>query len=433
MMNEFENNHENRFIEELDKRYEVVLVENSKEKSNGKNKNRKKHKFARNIAVFSLVGVLSFGSLGYGIGLGIGHTQKNNVSSVESNSDASFVNTATLTSSSSNDGSYSDVIKSVENSIVSINVSATSVDYFGRTSQYESAGSGIIFSEDDEYIYIATNNHVIEGANSVYISVNDDAQAPANYIGSDSVSDLAVISVAKSDLTEAGIEYSIATFGSSKDLEIGDTAIAIGNALGMGKSATQGIISALNKDLEINDSHLTVLQTDAAINPGNSGGALINSKGEVIGINTAKITSTDAEGIGYSIPVDIAKPILTTLLEQGKEEIANGNSSSDSSRPYMGIEGFTITNDVKSAYNLPSTGVYITNIMSGLGAENAGLMAGDIIVEVNSQRISSMEDLSAILDVLQINDTISVSVIRNNQIGTVNVTLSSLDSLNTGF
>lgn len=401
---------------------EIVLVDNID--FNGKRKRNKNRKYRaiRNVGILSLVGVLSFGSLGYGIGLGIGHTQSKSATSNDSNAD--FVSTSLVSNDREKD-SYSDVIDSVSNSVVSINVTSTSTDYFGRTREYESAGSGFIFSEDDDYVYIATNNHVIDGASSVYISVNDDAQAPANYIGSDSVSDLAVISASKQDLADLGIEYDVAVFGNSKDLEIGDTAIAIGNALGMGKSATKGIISALNKDLDINNSHLTVLQTDAAINPGNSGGPLINSKGEVIGINTAKISSEEAEGVGYSIPSDIAQPILYNLLEQGKTK-----ETEDANNAYLGIEGFTITSNIKDAYGLPSTGVYISNIIKGSGAAKSGIRPGDIIIEVNSEKVSSMKDLSNILDEFNINDTVSVSIIRNNKVGTTDVTLGAL---NTGF
>lgn len=421
--------------------YDIVVYEDKRRKKNGRGK------FFRNLVTVSLVCVLSFGSLGYGIGRGISYvnsddtivendnfkfeesleTLEENMATLEAtvenaSSRASIVDTSAI-SSKTNTDSYSDVISVVSDSIVSINVTATSTDYFGRTSSYESAGSGIIFSENDETIYIATNNHVIDGAKAVTISVNDDSQVPASYIGSDSVSDLAVISVLKSDLESAGIDYAIAIFGDSETLQVGDTAIAIGNALGMGKTATKGIISALNKTLQIDSSSLTVIQTDAAINPGNSGGALINSKGEVIGINTAKIVSAEAEGVGYSIPMDIAKPILTSLLEQGSAAILENEN-----RVYIGIEGFTITDDVKNAYALPSTGIYISNIISGSGAETAGLQAGDILIAVNSTEIKTMTDLSDILAEFSVNDTVEVKVIRRNQVGTLEVTLGSLKS-----
>ncbi|MFV0502970.1 MAG: S1C family serine protease [Lachnospirales bacterium] len=372
-----------------------------------------KKQYKRLIAMV-MVCVIIFGSMVVGIGIGV--SIDNFIVKEKVSSPISSPNLA-LTATTSTD--YSNVIGDVSNSVVSINVLATSRDYFGRPNSYKSAGSGIIFSEDEKKVYVATNNHVIDGAVEVTVSVNDDVQIPASYIGSDSVFDLAIVSLDKSDLKNKNVNYSIAIFGNSSDLEVGDTAIAIGNALGMGKTATKGIISALNKSLEIDNSSLQVLQTDAAINSGNSGGPLINDKGEVIGINTAKLK--DAEGIGYSIPVDIASPILLNLLESGTSKLI---------RPCLGIEGISITEELQEYYNLPSPGIFITNILTNSGAYQGGLNIADIIIGINNSEIKNMDNLTKTLENFSIKDTVNVTVIRNNAIITLPITLYKL---NNGF
>ena len=226
-----------------------------------------------------------------------------------------------------------DIVKKVKPSVVSVSTTTTGVtQYMGHfTVPYEAegAGSGVIFYSDDDKIAIATNNHVIEGANSIYVTLDGDKSVPAKVVGTKSESDLAVLSVSWSDLKKAGVEkVTTATFGDSDDLEVGECVIAIGNAMGMGLSATDGIVSMKEQTINVDGNSLTVLQTSAAINSGNSGGALVNSKGEVIGINTAKYNSSMAEGMGYAIPSNQIKPTVESLLETGTQP-----------QPYIGITG----------------------------------------------------------------------------------------------
>jgi len=322
--------------------------------------------------------------------------------------------------------SFSSIIKGASDSVVSINVTGTASNFFGRTFETGSAGSGIIFSEDGENIYIVTNFHVIERANSVTISVDDAIQAPASFVGGDSVSDIAVISVSKTEMAKAGIKnYKLAVFGDSTQIEIGDLAIAIGNALGEGKSATLGIISALNKTINIDNKELNVIQTDAAINPGNSGGALINAKSQVIGINTAKLSSYGVEGMGYSIPINDAKVIIENLMKNKDHPIPEPG--------YLGISGLTVTEQIKDTNSLPSEGVYVRTAYPGAGAFAAGIRNNDLIVGINDVSVKTFEALSEELAKYKAGEKINVSYYEGCKIlKTVEVTLTGAGT-NTNF
>lgn len=357
--------------------------------------------------------VTTLGFTGLGLGLGMGNT----IEKLMNTGTAVYAetgSTGTVAVSSGNvqfmnsllsaqGYSVTEIFKSVSDSIVSINC-LTAVQMFNRVMSSPSAGSGIIFAEDDEKIYIATNNHVIEGASQVTISLDDENVAMANYVGSDYLSDLAVISVTKEELANAGItNYGIAHFGDSDALEIGEPAIAIGNALGEGKSATLGIVSATNKKVTVDAGRtLNLIQTDAAINPGNSGGALVNSRGEVIGINTVKIMETGVEGMGYSIPSNAVSVIIEDLMLNGMIQ-----------KPYLGIEGQTVNEELRDQSGLPSTGVYVYNVSTGSGAADGGLRPGDLIYRYNDIAINSMEDLAEVLGDTQIGETVIVYVYRN--------------------
>ena len=297
------------------------------------------------------------------------------------------------------------VIKEVSNSVVSINVSTTYRDIFNRTMELPSAGSGIICAEDAANIYIVTNYHVIEAAGSVEISIDDDKSVAASPVGSDAENDIAVISVSKADLIGAEIDdYKIATFGDAQIMEVGETVIAIGNALGEGKSATLGIISAKNKHITVETSnYVDVIQTDASINRGNSGGALVNLKGQVIGVNTAKLAAAGVEGMGYAIPSNTVKNIVDTLMEEGSVE-----------RPFIGITGSGITDAMKERYALPSLGIYVMEISAGSGARDGGLKAGDIITSFNGIPVLAMEKLQEEVAKTQVGDMAEVKIFRDD-------------------
>ena len=305
-----------------------------------------------------------------------------------------------------------EVIKKVKPSIVCITSISQEQDIFFQVYQSEGSGSGIMFYKDDSKVYIATNNHVISGASKVSISINDSKELiPAELVGKDSNADLAVIAVNISDITKAGINnIQLATFGNSDELQVGESVVAIGNALGNGNTATAGIVSALQKDVNIQGRKLSVIQTDAAINPGNSGGALVNSRGQVVGINTAKIALQDVEGIGYSITSNVAKPIIEQLM-----------NSTDT--PSLGVYISTITKEVAQQYNLPQAGVLIEQLIPGGSAANSGLRAGDIVTAYNGSPIFNSDQLISAVKNNKVGDTVSITIIRNGKSQTVSVKL----------
>ncbi|WP_313523987.1 S1C family serine protease [Anaerotignum sp.] len=301
-----------------------------------------------------------------------------------------------------------DIIKGVKPSVVSISTKVSgTADYFGSFSlPYESngVGSGVIFYSDDAKIAIATNNHVIDGATSIYVTLEGDATVPAKVVGTKSESDLAVLTVSWNDLKSAGVkDVSVASFGDSDSLEVGDSVIAIGNAMGMGLSATDGMVSMTEQNINVEGNQLTVLQTSAAINGGNSGGPLVNSAGEVVGINTAKYNSSMAEGMGYAIPSNVIVPIVEELLENGTQP-----------KPYIGIKGTSITSENANLYKLP-VGALIMEVTEGGPAESAGIMVGDIITSVNGKTVMDMDSLVQIIGETKVGDTVDVHVVRNGE------------------
>ncbi len=315
------------------------------------------------------------------------------------------------------DGAVTDVSGIVSQTMPSI-VSITTIartqvrGFFGRTQEYESegCGSGIIVSQDDEYLYIATNNHVVSGAETLTVLFCDDSTVSAEVKGTDESSDLAVVAVALEDIEdETKDKIRTATFGDSSALKVGETAIAIGNALGYGQSVTTGVISALNREVSVQNesdgSTVTneLLQTDAAINPGNSGGALLNLKGEVIGINSVKYSETSVEGMGYAIPSASALPIIKQLITR---EVVSGSKSA-----YLGISGVDVTDTVSDTYQMPQ-GVYVAQVIEGSGAANAGLQQGDIITKFDGRNITSMEEMQELMKYLSAGDTVNVTIER---------------------
>lgn len=285
----------------------------------------------------------------------------------------------------------------------------------GYTTQQEveGSGSGIIIGKNDDSLLIATNYHVVDGADTVSVTCIDGETYEATVNGYDEDKDLAVVSVALSDISDDTMDQiQVATMGSSDDLKVGEQVVAIGNALGYGQSVTTGIVSAKNRKLNSDGSEesedsdaVNLIQTDAAINPGNSGGALLNTAGEVIGINSVKYSDTSVEGIGYAIPMDTAKPIIEELIT--KEKVDESNSA------YLGIAGVDVTSDVAKTYNMP-TGVYVAQVMEGATAEQAGIQKGDIITKFDGKDVTSMEELSSNMQYYAAGTTVDVVIERSS-------------------
>lgn len=309
----------------------------------------------------------------------------------------------------------SDVAANAMPSIVAItNIGTyTYENFFGISQSYESqsAGSGIIMGYDDEKLYIATNNHVVSNAETLTVTFIDDTQVSAEVRGTDSSTDLAVISVDMDSITdETKGKIRTAVFADSSDLKQGEFVIAIGNALGYGQSVTTGIVSALDREVTVSDDTTgttvtnSLIQTDAAINPGNSGGALLNTNGEVIGINSVKTSDTAVEGMGYAIPSATALSILEELMTREKVE--------ESEAGYLGVSGVDVTSDVADTYSMPQ-GVYISRIVSGSAAEEAGLQQGDIITGFAGRSITAMEEIQDLLQYYAKGTTVEVVVQRS--------------------
>lgn len=334
-------------------------------------------------------------------------------SSVESASEAGqakLSTTSVVAGESSGSNDVSTIAEQVLPSIVAIDVTAHQTNYtpFGRQEgESQGSGSGIIISEKDNKMYIATNNHVIEDADSVTIKFNDDSTAEATVKGTDSATDLAVVEVDMTKLSKDTLSnVKIATIGNSDETKVGEQAIAIGNALGFGTSVTVGYVSAKDKEIDSEDSaSVKLLQTDAAINPGNSGGALVNSKGEVIGINSSKFASEEIEGMGFAIPMATAEPIL--------EELMNQKSVAESDRAYLGITGQDVSSEYAEAYGMPE-GIYVSQVTSGSPAEKAGVKTGYIITGINGNAVKNMEQLQEKLSRCEAGEKGTLTVVVSN-------------------
>jgi serine protease Do len=270
------------------------------------------------------------------------------------------------------------------------------------------SGSGIIIGQNDSELLIVTNYHVIEDADSLTITFNDEATAKASVKGTDSDNDLAVVAVQLSDLEESTKNsIAIATMDTSDNCKVGQGVIAIGNALGYGQSITVGYISALNRAVSTSDGTTkNLLQTDAAINPGNSGGALVNMNGEIIGINSAKYSDTDVEGMGFAIPISAVYDIIDDLMNQ-KTKI----EVSEDQRGYLGIQVTSVDSSSAQVYNMPQ-GAYVYSIIDGGAASNSELQARDIITKLNGTTITTREDLTEELKYYAIGDTVTLTVSR---------------------
>lgn len=307
----------------------------------------------------------------------------------------------------------SDIVEEVMPSIVAItNISETEYRSFWGSQTYEStsAGSGIIVSSDAEYLYIATNNHVIDGAKTLTVTFSNNTTVSAEVKGTDPSIDLAVVKVELNSIESDTMDViKMATLGDSEALRVGEASIAIGNALGYGQSVTMGVISALNREVTVSDTSSSIgytaelIQTDAAINPGNSGGALLNARGEVIGINSVKYADTDVEGIGYAIPMSTAAPIINDLVT--KEKVDASKSA------YLGISGVDVTAANASTFNMP-LGVFVAQVYENTAAEKYGIIPGDIIVRFDGKEVASMESLSTTLQYYTAGSTVEIVVMR---------------------
>ena len=303
----------------------------------------------------------------------------------------------------------SQVVKEVMPAIVSINNHYTEkMSYFGQTmtSEADASGSGIIVGQNDTELLIVSNYHVIADSDELTVQFVEGSEARASIKGTDPDMDLAVIAVPIGDVSGSTLqEIAVATLGNSDTLTVGEPAIAIGNSLGYGQSVTTGVISALNRSIQLSDgTDGTFIQTDAAINPGNSGGALLNMKGEVVGINSNKIGGSAVEGMGYAIPISAASPIIAELmLKETKNKVA------EEERGYLGISGISVTQEVSAAYGMPE-GVYISQVYENTAAAAAGLRKGDIIVEFGGDKISSMDILQKELEFYAKGDVVDVTV-----------------------
>lgn len=329
-----------------------------------------------------------------------------------------------------------EVVKAVMPSVVSVNnkfVETTS--FFGQeySSEAISSGSGFIVGENDTELLLVTNFHVVEDAEELTVQFCDGSQLQAQIKGTDRDKDLAVIAVLLEDIEEETMgEIAIATMGDSNQLTVGEPVIAIGNALGYGQSVTTGVVSALNRPIavdavsmqeELDEEVNTFIQTDAAINPGNSGGALLNTKGEVIGINSSKIGGDAIEGMGYAIPISDAQPIIEELMtKQTKHRVKEENKG------YLGITGIDVVEEYSEIYGMPM-GVYVSSVTEGTGADDAGLIKGDIITAVNGEEVESMEELKEELSYYAAGETIELTIMQGSPTGyqpkNVSVTLSS--------
>ena len=292
--------------------------------------------------------------------------------------------------------------------------------FFGQSMEPQlrestSMGTGVIIGEDDSFLYIASNEHVVADANELTAAFIDNTAATAEVVGEDSANDLAVIRVSLSDLSEDTLDaIRIAVFGDSADLRVGQTVIAIGNALGYGQSVSRGIVSALNRTLSNGEGIYAegLIQTDAAINPGNSGGALLNEKGELIGINSAKYASTEVEGMGFAIPLDKAYPIFSAMIS-GTYDSQTSGSSVLTGDACLGINCIGLTESRASYYNLP-VGIYITAIVENGAADKAGLQVGDVITSFNGTAVSTVDELTSLLNGLNPGDKVTVIASRSS-------------------
>lgn len=370
------------------------------------NKNKKEHKVARFIGK-----AVAFGAVAGCVMVGMTAAYqkvavKPTNQPISNSASSSTAGTVKTTAGSGSSGSVRELVDNVMPSIVSITSTFSASNnsnfndfyywfYGGNNSgskEQTGSGSGVVISENDDQFMIVTNNHVISDnaygdATKVQVTFSDDKIVEATVKGKDADADLAVLTVDKSAMEKETLHMvKVAVLGDSESLYVGDEVIAIGNALGYGQSVTRGIVSAKEREIQLEDGTMTLLQTDAAINPGNSGGALLNTSGELIAINSVKYASEEVEGMGYAIPMEIARPII--------EELMNEEKVGENEQAYLGIYGSDVSNDLVDSYDMPE-GVWVSNITDNSPAEKAGIQQRDIITKFNDHKITTMDGLQA--------------------------------------
>ena len=426
-------------------RYSYIKNHKKQDQANGDQHNdyqetpkqKRKHKRSMNLYAKVICCAILFGAISGGIVLGSFMIGKNAVkttptANLETNAAKLSTSSGSKSGSSSSSGdtyTVAQIAEQCKSSVVAItNQSVQEVQTMFGTMQQQStgSGSGVIIGKNDTELLIATNNHVVSGAESLTVCFNDDKDAvfDAKIKGTDADNDLAVIAIKLSDISEDVLNsISVATLGDSTQMEVGDQVVAIGNALGFGQSVTSGVISALDREVTIDDTTATLMQTDAAINPGNSGGALFNMKGEVIGINSAKYASDQVEGMGFAIPMAKAQSIIENLMNQETRDKLTSDYG------FLNITGQDVSSDVAEMYSIPE-GVYVSGTTDGGAAANAGIQKGDIITKLGNTTITSISQLKEELQYYKAGETVEITLQRNTdnkgyQEQTVKVTLDN--------
>lgn len=374
--------------------------QNQEQKRKEKKKMPKFIKVISLALVFGIVASVAFQATNLVADRFLGTTESREVKSVDN----------TKISQSTGETAKSDIASIAEEvmlSVVSItNLSVQQVQsFFGGIQEQESksVGSGIIISQNDSELLIITNNHVVEGNETLTVSFVDEESVEAQVKGTDAAKDLAVIAVQTKKIKDTTMDQiKVASLGNSDQLQVGESVIAIGNALGYGQSVTSGIVSATGRELDGIDEKL--IQTDAAINPGNSGGALLNANGEVIGINTAKVATDTVEGMGYAIPISSVSDIIENLMNQETK-----TKVSEAEQGQLGIQGVDVTVDSSEMYNMP-TGVYVSEVIAGGGAKKAGITKGSVITGINGTSIDGMQALKEQLQYYRAGETVKITV-----------------------
>ena len=349
---------------------------------------------------------------------GTNTTQQTSSSKATTSKNSDSSSTLKLSQSSSTVTSdVSDIVNNAMPSVVAItNMSVQEVQsYFGGTQQQESTscGSGIIIGKNDSELLIVTNNHVVEGAESLTVSFANETSVEASIKGTDSSKDLAVVAVPLDSIDDDTMNaISIITLGDSDKLQVGEPVIAIGNALGYGQSVTTGIVSALDRNLDMEGFDSKLIQTDAAINPGNSGGALLNANGELIGINTAKVNANAVEGMGYAIPISDATSVIENLMNRETRTKVD-----ESEQGFLGIEGYDVTSEKAEMYSIP-TGVFVRSVEDESAADKAGITAECIITKFDGITIDSMSTLQSQMQYFKAGDKVEVVIEVPNKSGT---------------
>lgn len=437
MLNNYDFNHteNNNEMENETNTYQPLTPSGSHNNNKKNPKNSKK--LAKKIGAITLSAVL-FGSVAAGSFQAVNYfspfskTTGSSDSTASNNSSSTSLLKTTAVSGSSNTGSLdvSDITTSAMPSIVAItNKSVQEVqDYFSQfgfggqgqpqTQETESQGSGIIIGKNDSELLMVTNNHVVEGADTLSVCFIDNQVYEAAIKGTDPENDLAVIAVPLDSISDDTMsKIAVASIGDSDSLKVGEQVVAIGNALGYGQSVTTGIVSAVNRTLSSNSSDTqdsnsssddsssaTYIQTDAAINPGNSGGALLNMNGEVIGINSAKLASTEVEGMGYAIPISRVSNIIDNLMNQTTRTKVDSDKQGT-----IGIKGINVTSDVQEKYNLPK-GIYVSEVTSGSAAEKAGITSGSVITKFDGKSVTDIESLQDLLQYYKAGETVELTL-----------------------